>query len=266
MKKEAKFTTAQFAKLCGINKKTLHYYDEIGLFSPNYRGENNYRYYDFQQGLDLGLILMLRELDMSIDEIRGYVVNPDSDRFLSLAENKCAEIDRKIRRLEKIKGTLEEKARFIKLGDGLTENIIEIVSIPTEHVYKTEKCFTEYDLGMIFDHLNVVWEHENLRPGCGSFIDTSKFEKGCFDEYDGIYSVALKESELTQEREGGIYIRAYYRGDWEKLPDFYREIIDFADEHEFRLTGYAYEMGINEEVVTSVDDYVCQILIKADKI
>ncbi len=29
-----KFTTGEFAKLNGINKRTLHYYDEIGLFSP----------------------------------------------------------------------------------------------------------------------------------------------------------------------------------------------------------------------------------------
>ena len=29
-----RLTTAQFAQLHGINKRTLHYYDAIGLFSP----------------------------------------------------------------------------------------------------------------------------------------------------------------------------------------------------------------------------------------
>ena len=33
-------TIAQFAKLHNVNKRTLHYYDKIGLFSPNYKGEN----------------------------------------------------------------------------------------------------------------------------------------------------------------------------------------------------------------------------------
>nr|WP_243686593.1 MerR family DNA-binding transcriptional regulator [Clostridioides difficile] len=28
------FTTGEFAKICGINKKTLFHYDDIGLFSP----------------------------------------------------------------------------------------------------------------------------------------------------------------------------------------------------------------------------------------
>lgn len=47
MKKNFKsLTTAQFAKLHGVNKRTLHYYDDIGLFSPRAKGENGYRFYD----------------------------------------------------------------------------------------------------------------------------------------------------------------------------------------------------------------------------
>ena len=39
-----RLTTAQFAKLHNVNKRTLHYYDDIGLFSPCHKGENGYRY------------------------------------------------------------------------------------------------------------------------------------------------------------------------------------------------------------------------------
>ena len=45
-------TIAQFAKLHNVNKRTLHYYAKIGLFSPNYKGENNYRYYSNLQSID----------------------------------------------------------------------------------------------------------------------------------------------------------------------------------------------------------------------
>ena len=34
-KSNIQLTTAQFAKLHEVNKRTLHYYDDIGLFSPN---------------------------------------------------------------------------------------------------------------------------------------------------------------------------------------------------------------------------------------
>ena len=36
--------TGDFARLCGTNKRTLIHYDEIGLFSPEIKGENGYRY------------------------------------------------------------------------------------------------------------------------------------------------------------------------------------------------------------------------------
>lgn len=34
IKEIKRLTTAQFAKLHEVNKRTLHYYDEIGLFHP----------------------------------------------------------------------------------------------------------------------------------------------------------------------------------------------------------------------------------------
>lgn len=42
MKKSTKLlTTAEFAKLHEVNKRTLHYYDSIGLFSPAKKGKIN---------------------------------------------------------------------------------------------------------------------------------------------------------------------------------------------------------------------------------
>ncbi|WP_418657894.1 MerR family DNA-binding transcriptional regulator, partial [Clostridioides difficile] len=35
----------EFAKLCGISKQTLIFYDKIGIFPPEYKDKNNYRYY-----------------------------------------------------------------------------------------------------------------------------------------------------------------------------------------------------------------------------
>jgi len=48
-----KFSTGEFAKLNGINKRTLHYYDEIVFFSPAIKKENGYRYYTCFQIVEL---------------------------------------------------------------------------------------------------------------------------------------------------------------------------------------------------------------------
>ncbi|MFE4512310.1 MerR family DNA-binding transcriptional regulator, partial [Bacillus subtilis] len=41
------FTTGEFSKLCRVKKQTLFHYDEIGLFSPEIKKENGYRYYSY---------------------------------------------------------------------------------------------------------------------------------------------------------------------------------------------------------------------------
>ena len=39
-------TVKEIAKLTGISARTLHYYDEIGLFEPTEKSEAGYRLYD----------------------------------------------------------------------------------------------------------------------------------------------------------------------------------------------------------------------------
>lgn len=72
-KKARNLTTAQFAKLHNVNKRTLHYYDSIGLFSPRHKGDNGYRYYDYSQSIDFEYIRMLREINLSIEEIKEFI-------------------------------------------------------------------------------------------------------------------------------------------------------------------------------------------------
>ena len=60
------FTIGQFSAIHGVTKKTLMWYDEIGLLKPAVIGENGYRYYTYLQSPTLEIILMLRELNVSI--------------------------------------------------------------------------------------------------------------------------------------------------------------------------------------------------------
>ena len=103
------FTAGEFARLTGVNKRTLHYYDEIGLFSPAQKGSNGYRYYTYEQSLTLEMLLALREAGMSINEIRHYMDHRSARLFHEMVRQKTSEIDASVRRLKAIKEILEEK-------------------------------------------------------------------------------------------------------------------------------------------------------------
>ena len=70
------FTIGQFAALHGINKKTLMWYDEIGLFKPAFiHEENGYRLYSYYQSTELEVILLLRDMSSSsVPEHRHFSI------------------------------------------------------------------------------------------------------------------------------------------------------------------------------------------------
>ena len=90
------FSIGQFAALHGVNKKTLMWYDEIGLFCPAVVKENGYRYYTYFQSATLEAILLTHA---HFDHIQGlhalgnvpiYVHELDAPAMTDAVRN-CAE-------------------------------------------------------------------------------------------------------------------------------------------------------------------------------
>ena len=56
------YSVNQLANLAGVSRRTLHFYDEIGLLHPVSYGENGYRWYGEESLMRLQQILFYREL------------------------------------------------------------------------------------------------------------------------------------------------------------------------------------------------------------
>ncbi|WP_067825378.1 MerR family transcriptional regulator [Nocardia inohanensis] len=67
------WSITQVARMAGITSRTLRHYDEIGLLKPARIGSNGYRYYEVEQLLLLQQILVLRRLELSLDEIAAVL-------------------------------------------------------------------------------------------------------------------------------------------------------------------------------------------------
>lgn len=96
--------------LTGISVRTLHYYDEIGLLKPAGVTDNGYRLYDDNSLDRLQQILLYRELEFSLKDIKKILQSPDYDR--------ARELERQIELLTMKKEHLENLiifARGIKL-------------------------------------------------------------------------------------------------------------------------------------------------------
>ncbi len=106
-------TVKQLSKLAGITPRTLHYYDEIGLLKPSRVGENGYRYYGEEALLRLQQILLYRELDMPLENIRLILGQPDFN-VVNALELHLGELHRRITQLEQLAKTVDDTIAYMK--------------------------------------------------------------------------------------------------------------------------------------------------------
>ena len=261
------FTLGEFAKLHGINNRTLHYYDGIGLFSPDHKGENGYRYYTYKQSMELVTILSFREIGMSIKEIQNYFTNPSCDEFIALSNMKITEIDETIKRLTSLKKMFKHKKELLKLSQNIFDGQIEIVERAESYLFMTEfpaefdEADEEDSIPAILDHLKSSWDISSFKDSCGSFISLDKVNRSDFSSYDGLFTEIDHYKKNFYTKHKGKYLRGFSIGDWDKLPNLYHKMVNFAKENNLELGEYAFERGINECTISNITEYITEVTI-----
>ncbi|MBO2516215.1 MAG: MerR family transcriptional regulator [Clostridiales bacterium] len=73
-------TVHQVSRLTGVTVRTLHFYDEKGLLKPAVTTDAGYRLYDDASLERLQQILLFRELEFPLSDIRRILDSPEFDR------------------------------------------------------------------------------------------------------------------------------------------------------------------------------------------
>ena len=109
----------QFAKENNVTVKTLHYYEKLELITPSkVDPESGYRYYGENVKRDLTLILFLKELGLSLNEVRVIIKeNINASELLDMLEFKKIQAirdkestEKRLHKLENVISLLEEQA------------------------------------------------------------------------------------------------------------------------------------------------------------
>ncbi|MDE7415325.1 MAG: MerR family transcriptional regulator [Lachnospiraceae bacterium] len=79
-------TVNEVSKLTGVSVRSLHHYDAIGLLKPAKVTEAGYRLYGDAELKRLQNILMFRELQFPLKQIRTILDSPDFDQKEALAQ------------------------------------------------------------------------------------------------------------------------------------------------------------------------------------
>ena len=106
-------TIGKLAKLCGVGVETIRFYERQGLLRQPERKPSGYRIYPEETVRQIHFIRQAKELGFSLKEIGELLdLRLDGERACdevrSLAEAKIADVEEKIRVLEKMRHTLGE--------------------------------------------------------------------------------------------------------------------------------------------------------------
>ena len=266
MNQERYITTGEFAKLSGVTKHTLFYYDKIGLFCPEIKRENGYRFYSFDQLEVFEVIQILRELDMPLEEIRSYMSERSPERLLELFADEEQMINDQIKRLKNTKAWIRKKSRIIR--ENLTEEtgVVRITEEPKRYMVmiraeqSDERGWAEA-IGKLWDYCK---EHQiKSAYSIGYQQETSNILKGEYETYSVCYELLdqkLRRGAYTV-RPQGKYLTVCHKGHWKDLGETYQKLVQYADIHGIRLGTYCYEDTLFDGLVVQEEaDYITRLV------
>lgn len=213
----------EVCKSIGVSKRTLHYYDEIGLLSPSEFTQSGYRLYDDAAVEKLWTILLLKELGYPLKDIKKITEDPDFDLRNSI-EKQIEILNKKKERLEQligyasmIKMTGIIPFNFEEYGDITFDEFIEFSKNSWNmNLFKEEadgKIYSLYKLFQSIEEYNKQSEEAqteeqifNIAEDLYSIIDPDKIlrHQEYLDEFKNLIDKDANSKEV-QEHVGKFY-------------------------------------------------------------
>lgn len=190
------YSIGEMAKLGYTTIATLRHYDQIGLLTPaKVDHDSGYRYYTDNELIYLHVITFCKQRKMSLDNIREVFKHDRFEFMIPFLEEKEAEIDQEVRRLQETQGqirVLKERFTFqlsknqaIAVHDDYTEKwieeraIIKIEELSSANIENFDRMFDVLDERMngigietsnlVFDqsaHLMTKYQNDEAVHSC----------------------------------------------------------------------------------------------------
>lgn len=262
-------TTGEVANIMHVTKNTLFHYDKIGLFSPEIKLDNEYRYYNMQQLEVLNAILFLKELDISLDEIRSFLENRTPERLEDLFEMEEALITERITRLRDRQRWIKEKKTKLKAANQIDSGEVYMNEYANRRYYVLKQVSGQSSREFTKCLTELVVEYESRNQSICYEIAYVQYGE---DIYAGIYSnyqntallMPVKPKRMESHvLEVGTYLNVCHAGHWETIGNSYQKLLDYAKENQITLDHIFIETYLVDGLaVKNEEDYKTEISVR----
>ncbi len=269
---EVKFTVGEMAKLHGITKQMLIFYDREGVFCPKYVDLNNgYRYYTSDQLDVLDSILILRDTGMSLKEIKMHIQSRSGVNALDTLNEQLLAVREKINSLNSVQERLQRKIDSINAYySGPPSNFIMKCSedyISTVPV-KGAKGLLDLDIALkALLQIATRDKHPHFYQ-IGGMVSLESMKQGDFFKYEfgflPLYRFFAADNVLVKP--AGLYAHKHHRGPYVELDKTYRSLLDEISVQGYRPVSSSYEFYVLDSLTSQTpDEYITEVQIRIEK-
>lgn len=256
MKDKSYMPIKEFSRLTGIKRENLRYYDQIGLLSPEFRGENDYRYYTRSQLTTAYLIISLREIGISIDEIKKYIDIRTPEQMFSLFSAQKKHILTEIKKLKRI---LEIMQLYVDMAEDAIkyeENSINIEYKKKEPIFLGPRLSSDPLDDSAISFYNFAAENGiDVGYPLGAIINTESIESG--EPLLVMHYYFKMKNDQNSYKPEGKYAVFYGRCAYGESDDLYEKLFTFIKENNLRICSNAYEEYPLNELTTKDENQYC---------
>ena len=269
LKKQGYFSTYEFAKLVGVTKHTLFHYDKVGVFSPVIKLENDYRYYAYTQIEYFGVISTLKELGMSLNEIKAYLDKRTPQDLILLLEEKEQEIALKVTHLNQMKNFISHKVELTKEALTFIDHPLFITTETEEVLLISQVTEPEANKGLglaISHHLSNCKNHGLFSMNSiGNMIHLHHIKQQDYHNYQYFFTKVdkLEQHDNIDVKRAGRYINMIHKEGFFSTHKAYEKILDFANMNHLKLDSFFYEDVLLDDLsVNGYENYIVKISIR----
>lgn len=165
------YSIGEIAKIKGVTKKALRFYEQIGLLTPFYVDPaNRYRYYHKDQMLLIDVIKASRNLDISPIDLVPLFKSHDTDGLINLLQTQGEAINKKIGELqdvltgiENINSNIHNAKVSASISNVYQKEIPEryVITIPFHQYDNPDEILNDYSkLDILVNQLNGIATYE----------------------------------------------------------------------------------------------------------
>lgn len=120
------FQIKELAKMFSLKPETIRYYEGSGILSSHRNEENNYRTFDIDDISNLGTIMMLRSMNLSIKDIQAFYTQQNFSQLIEDLHCKRQHTEQQLLRIQRTQREIDGFYRYlVEIYDQLNQITIQ---------------------------------------------------------------------------------------------------------------------------------------------